>query len=643
MKRIIVLSFVVLLVVNLVIATVGLSEDVDNCSFAQNRTNQNGSESCDLVHHNNAILLKSHTFVPEKGINASLHKLPKGNYHLFLNLYKIPTESQKQEIQNLGATLVQYIPHNTYIASLHTSKLQNIATHPLVRSMLPILPDDKISPYLRNGQYFPWALKRGRLQVYVQFFSDINLEEAKNLVSKHGIIIDEIPLINTIVMEATPGKILPIARIDSVTWIEQIPPPEIEALDQATAITDVDLIQASPFNLDGAGIKIMQVEPGLPKADHPDMNGRITLNPDSCSPNAKHATQVAGVIIGDGWSNSTYAGVATGGEITAYCTTTGNITKIITNYGVAINSQSADLSSNSWVFPFNSSQCDMLGDYDLIAQTHDYIVVGLITGVRFPIVFAAGNDRNKGFCGTNPGNFDNYAVINRPNGAKNTIVVGATNSNDDSMTSFSGWGPVKDGRVKPDIVAPGCQGDGDGGITMPSNETLYVASCGTSFAAPLVSGLMALIDEDWNSLFGGLPKPATHKGLLAHTAVDLGNSGPDYQNGFGRVNASKAIRHLRLDITCDDAIIEDSIASGGADEKYYVNVMPGMSEIKATLVWDDPQAAVMASPALINNLDLRIVDPDGLTYQPWVLDKNNPSFFAIPNDDNLNNINRFRL
>ena len=49
--------------------------------------------------------------------------------------------------------------------------------------------------------------------------------------------------------------------------------------------------------------------------------------------------------------------------------------------------------------------------------------------------------------------------------AKNNVVIGATNSNDNSITDFTSFGPTDDGRVRPDVMAPGCQSNDDFGVT----------------------------------------------------------------------------------------------------------------------------------------------------------------------------------
>jgi len=120
------------------------------------------------------------------------------------------------------------------------------------------------------------------------------------------------------------------------------------------------------------------------------------------------------------------------------------------------------------------------------------------------------------------------------------------------MTVFSGWGPLKDGRLKPELVAPGAQGSGDNGVTSTIPANRYGVKQGTSMAAPVVSGGMALLAEEYRNLFAGTdPLPATLRALLIHTCKDLDdetsyfNPGPDYASGYGRMQLREAVDLLR--------------------------------------------------------------------------------------------------
>jgi hypothetical protein len=215
------------------------------------------------------------------------------------------------------------------------------------------------------------------------------------------------------------------------------------------------------------------------------------------------------------------------------------------------------------------------------------------------------------------------------------------------MTFFSSWGPTDDGRLKPDIVAPGCQVGGDNGIKSTAFRNSngarngYRVECGTSLATPVAAGTGVLLLEQWKRLQANRIQPSTVKAILVHTATDLGNPGPDYQFGWGKLNANMAVNHIRLDdnlrsITPYNLIIHDTVDA--SRNKDYVIRSAGESNVKITLAWDDPPATRLATTTLINDLDLRLVDPDGITYSPFILNPTSPNNAATTGDDNRNNV-----
>ena len=59
---------------------------------------------------------------------------------------------------------------------------------------------------------------------------------------------------------------------------------------------------------------------------------------------------------------------------------------------------------------------------------------------------------------------EGWSTMDPEGSAKNVIGVGATYSDNKNMTDFSSWGPATDGRLKPDVVAPGDKQGGEQAI-----------------------------------------------------------------------------------------------------------------------------------------------------------------------------------
>lgn len=232
--------------------------------------------------------------------------------------------------------------------------------------------------------------------------------------------------------------------------------------------------------------------------------------------------------------------------------------------------------------------------------------------------------------GRNLRRFNLWRNVRVPNSAKDTVEVANVTSDAALLEVSSSRGPTDDGRVKPDLSAPGCQNGGDGGIksTWPGN--LYAVICGTSMATPASAATSALVEEWYRTscITAGSATPATLKALLLHTAADLTNipavgtayTGPDFAFGYGRARVKDAVELLPHHRQGSAA------ALGDTDVTVTVGAVGGL---KVTLVWDDPPFTANAAPSvatgiLQNDLDLLLIAPDGTKYTPWEVNGANP-------------------
>src|SRR5262249_16814555 len=150
-------------------------------------------------------------------------------------------------------------------------------------------------------------------------------------------------------------------------------------------------------------------------------------------------------------------------------------------------------------------------------------------------VFAAGNSgaMNCGVYSAGDGK-----VFSAYQSAKKIVCVGATDAFD-AVAPFSNKGPVQDGRIKPDIISLGDKVWAD----WPVN--IYSINRGTSMAAPGVAGGLALLVQRYRQLHSGAdPENAFLKALLCNGATDLGNPGPDFTFGFGRMNLLHSVQMM---------------------------------------------------------------------------------------------------
>ncbi len=587
--------------------------------------------------------------------------------HFVIQFSKPLTDQERARLQAGGVNLLHYLGNHAYYAAAQPNALveRDIASVGSLTAVADVQRNWKLHPTLIRGELMPWAdvdadpaafEKEGGARVrvvdandadrvmaaaHVLFHPDVNLDvTAVELLQRHGAVIrGTMRSLNGYLVEIPYAKIATLADEDAVQYIEP-PLPRLSAVnDSNRARTGSDVAQAPPYNLDGTGVSVLVYDGGVGLATHADFGGRLTARDSSGL--SDHATHVSGTIGGDGTlSAGTNRGMAPGVTIESYGFETGGALEagfLYTNpgdleadYNEAINVYGVDISNNSIgtnVAP-NGFPCSWEGDYNATSALIDAIVRGSL-GAPFRIVWAGGNERGNGSCGAT------YNTIAPPAGAKNHLSIGALNSNDDTVTHFTGWGPTDDGRMKPDFAAPGCQTGGDGGVTSCSSSGNYTTKCGTSMASPTVCGMSALILEDFRANYPGEPdfRNSTLKAVLAQTAVDIENPGPDYRTGYGSVRVVPAIELMRA-----GNFLESEVSQGEVVQVLVV-VDPLDTQLKVTLAWDDVPGTPAVNPTLVNDLDLRVLDANSNAFMPWTL---NP---AIPGDpairtqaDHVNNL-----
>jgi hypothetical protein len=558
--------------------------------------------------------------------------------HIMIQFRGPVTDSDRENLVEAGVILLDYLPNYAYTARLNRPLSRSDLVKHRIRWIGDIAPGQKLAPIIAQGGMPLWAGRAAdSVQITVALHSDERITDWADRISRDfgARVLGAQTITNAMELILPSSQVLKLATLDAVSFIQPALPPQQEHNDGCRSAANVDSAQNAPLNLTGSGVLVGIWDGGRVDETHPDLTGRV-ISTDA-SGVTSHATHVAGTILGNGTQSSgTYKGMARLAQ-TLTCMWWNTASEMVTQYQEAIMSYGAEISNNSWgvgiTAPVSNSKClATLGNYFIEDATIDQIVRG-DAGAPIIIVWSAGNMRSTGsqYCGSIGWTWN---TIDPLASSKNVIAVGAVNSNDKSMTSFSSWGPTDDGRIKPDIVAPGCQTSGDFGVTSTESGGGYTVKCGTSMAAPVVTGLIALMKQRWNQT---TPSdnllPSTVKGILINTATDLGNVGPDFQNGWGLVNATQAARKVGIGWRS----YVESAAGTGVTHTYSLTIAPSTPKLKVTLVWDDKGGTAQAGNALINDLDLELVDPSSNQILPWVLNPMNPSLPATHGADHLNN------
>jgi len=592
------------------------------------------------------IGLHSRRFTPDPGLSREAGKAlseqsrklaqdGRNRIHTLIQLNQIPTREERRRLERQGIKLLTYIPDRAWLASIPMSRSAEVSADRSVRWLGNLQTADKLSAGIRKNSLGRWSYdsSSGRAVILVRLFADVDLSDGEEIVaSTGGEVLDRADVINTLVVKIAANRISDLADEDIVEWIEQPLPPLKETNAENRERVGADTLQNPPYDLDGTGVDVLVYDGGV-VFSHPDLDSR-RLWGDSDWPSV-HATHVAGTICGDGTVDSRYRGMAPAANLLSMgfehddsgvflYTNPGDLEDDL-YYARVEWEQSADLfnasigTNTAW----NNFPCSYEGNYGLTSLLLDAIVRGEL-GKPFIAAWAAGNERG-GPCGSS------YYTTAPPATAKNPIQSGATEAGDDSMSSFSSWGPTDDGRLKLVVCAPGVA------VTSCNAYDSYAEKSGTSMASPTTAGVIALMLQQYrDTYFAGSTDveflPSSAKALLIHTAEDLGNPGPDFQFGYGRIDGQTAV----------DAIIAGQMGEfcfGAQSEihDYTVAVVEGTSELKASLAWDDPPGSLAAVTKLVNDLDLELISPDTTVYYPWILDPGVPEDVAVPGVDRLNN------
>ena len=316
------------------------------------------------------------------------------------------------------------------------------------------------------------------------------------------------------------------------------------------------------------------------------------------------------------------------------------------------------------IYIVNNSWSVAFPEYDTTAATFDAAVRDSMphwTGEQaVNYVFAAGNS---GF-GTTAGQGGLADSIESPATAKNVIAVGAIESlrnipattnlqtaleesdSDDQVASFSSRGNVgvgiegEYGRFKPDLVAPGTWILSSRAATLHSSNLTSVDATinnsqlryesGTSMAAPVVSGMLALMQEYFAANFSRTNSPALNKALLINGARPAGSQ-YDYAalnfinyQGWGvpaltntlpapsafKVLASSTAEETAQVVAVDQSGLVTNRLQTGQYHHYKVTLSGDAKEhpLRITLLWTDPPGNPAAGVKLVNDLDLIVTN-----------------------------------
>jgi hypothetical protein len=583
------------------------------------------------------------------------------------------TPEQRERLAELGVEIQEYVPESTYLCRYAPADLAPVRELPFVLWANVYMRGFKLAPSLRPSEpdglraltaapKAGWPAGEPR-EVDVVVHDDVDPERVAGEVAE----VADVPADalaagrGKVRLAVTEGQLAALTSLDAVHHVEAVPERKLFN-NVARPIINADVtIAGASYQGDGEVVCVADTgfDTGSTTNVHPAFAGRVAKlyglgRPDADDPNG-HGTHVAGSVLGDGHSNSMGGAIqGTAPQATLVLQSTldgaGNLGGIPADlhdlFLPPYDDDEARVHTNSW----GATEPGL--PYDQSAKEIDDVVWNQPDLV---ICFAAGND---GADRDRDGRVDAESIGSQ-SAAKNCITIGASESerhevefsykqgwpkdfptdpvasdqtadDADGMVAFSSRGPTQEGRLKPDVVAPGtsilstlsraAQGSSDFGA---SSDPLFFFDSGTSMATPLVAGCVAVLRETLRR--NGTPEPsaALIKALLINGAVELpgqyspSEAGPSPNNdsGFGRVDLAGSV--IIAGDEPNSNFGEGGPLMQGDSDSFTVDVperSPGEGDrpqsvgnatFKITLVWTDPPGE-----ALQNDLDLILIAAD---------------------------------
>jgi serine protease AprX len=571
-------------------------------------------------------------------------------------------KSQRAILAKVGADIIESVPGDAYVCYFPKTSLAKLRALPFV-TWADIYPDVvKIGPSLRNLQPqsggvaalkaklmgAPGELDDSRKTVDVVFHRNVSGKKAaKRIAEAAHLALEDVKVVGGKArLTVKVRRLADLAALDEVRHIEEVLPRKL-ANSAARKVLRVPTGPAVAGG-EGDGETVAVADTGFDKGStsnvHPAFKGRVKKlyalgRPGRSDDPDGHGTHVAGSVLGDGVSAKEGAIRGTAPKASLVLQSVLDASDGLGGLPIDLNdlfqrpyqTDKARIHTNSWGSTGN------FGVYDQQAHEVDQFIY---EHRDMLICFAAGNE---GRDGDADGRIE-LSSVTPPGTAKNCLTVGASENNrpNQSMTYGQGWpndfpadpisgdktadnpegmvafssrGPVHDGRIKPDIVAPGTfilstrsrvtQSEGWG----LSSDPLYMYEGGTSMATPLVAGCVANVRAFLRVTHGiNTPSAALLKALIINGARNVGGQYvpseagtiPNNNQGFGRVDVQAVVGPYQSGETVVFFEEKKKLDTGeSADQN--IAVPAGTKLLKATLVWTDPPGEGLQS-----DLDLTV-------------------------------------
>ncbi len=527
---------------------------------------------------------------PDKDLGYRRDELVFGHYYRLIDFGHLLTPDDKRNLQGQGIWVLEYISGCAYICAVSSTRSIARAVTDKIRAIYRISALHKMT----NGILMAEACNGNAeaSDVVMQYHANLDAGQVRQLLRQAPFAYSRVEYYNRMIYATVPVRMY--AAICELPWISYLscvnPPGEPEDREGRNLhrVNAIGYNGAEQLFLDGKGVKVMVRDDGL-VGPHIDFKGRLTQ--EAYGTAGTHGDMTAGILCGANNLDPNIEGMAPGAEL------------YIINYQADFLDRTLHFHQKEGVVVTNTSYSDGCNTgYTLSAQVVDKQI---FENPSLLHVFSAGNSNGLD-CGYGAGN--QWGNITGGHKIGKNAITCANLRLDASLETSSSRGPAKDGRLKPEISARGT-----GELSTAPNNSIQVGG-GTSAASPGVAGVCALLYEAYKARNKGQnPESALIKAAVMNTATDIGTSGPDYQFGFGVVNAYNAFKLL------DERRYQRRIIGHQQVQEFEVRIDSGSPLLKLMIYWAEEPAAIQARKALINDIDFEVTAPNGTLYKPWML------------------------
>ncbi|MEN9570713.1 MAG: hypothetical protein RL172_1944, partial [Bacteroidota bacterium] len=512
--------------------------------------------------------------------------------------YKVQLKAgvSKIEASQLAQLAIRQLGDSTYI--IHQSALQQIKN----AVSLTILTQKAADWKLLGVAALPWqkSTANQRLQFYVQLLPACNTDSFLRHQNNRQVLWQATNTRGIVTAYCTATAVqlfINDAVVTNISVLPQQPTTELATPGYDLSANALSMVHRYFEGINGNGLEVSVKEDHFDTTDI-DLRNRFRYSSIASAAITNHANFMATIIAGAG--NSVYYAK---GAAPAALVSSASFQQVLPEANEYYTGRNIYVQNHSYGAGIDNAYGVNAVAFDKSANENNALLH----------VFSSGNS---GTAASTNGAYAGIAGYANLTGnfkmSKNSISVGAVDSFG-RVVALSSVGPAYDGRIKPEITA--------------------FQQNGTSEAAALVSGTCLLLQQYYQSVFGTVLPAALAKALLINSADDINTPGPDFKTGFGNLNAYKAMQAIQQQLFSGNFTVPGTAS-------FNIALPANASQLKVTLVWNDPAAVTGTAKALVNDLDL-VVSNNGQNYLPWVLNSfaaaDSLQLPAVRKTDSLNN------